>query len=80
MTQTDNTSLAYALADKWIEIILTNKPELLVTQFRSTTSTGDGQPDKPNYDGPINSARALAVFRQQLGNELSAQHLAAPDA
>ena len=74
MTQPDNTSHAYDLADKWIEIILANKPELLVTQFRSTVPVGDGQPEKSNYEGPINSARALALFRQQLGNELSAQH------
>lgn len=80
MTQPDKTSLAYTLADKWIEIILTNKPELLVTHFYPTVPAINGQPEAFNFNGAVNSARALAEFRQQLANALSAQYFAAPDA
>ena len=74
MTQLDNTSAAYDLADEWISIILSTNPELLVEKVRVMKEMGDGQPAQFNFEGITNRANALAEFRQQLGNALSAQH------
>lgn len=72
MTQQDNTSKAYALADEWISIILSTSPELLVEKV----GLHDYKDSKPvfNFQGVVDRARALAEFRQQLGNALAAQY------
>lgn len=74
MTQPDNTSAAYELADEWISIILSTNPELLVQKVQVMKEVGDGRPSQFNFEGITNRAKALAEFRQQLGNALSAQH------
>lgn len=79
MTQPDNTKHIYALVDKWIEIILTNKPELVVKPLFPIASEANGQPEAFDINGAINSARALAEFRLQLGNSLSAQYFSSSD-
>lgn len=75
MTQQDNTSKAYALADEWISIILSTSPELLVEKV----VVYDYQNSKGafNFQGVVDRAKALAEFRQQLGNALAAQHFPA---
>ncbi len=79
MTQPDNTSRAYDLADEWIRIILSTNPETLVHKVHLTKSNGDGRPPEFNFDGIVMSARALAEFRQQLANTLSTQHFTSQD-
>ncbi len=74
MTQSDNTSRAYDLADEWISIILSTAPEVLIHKVNPTKLPGDGRPGEFNFDGVLHSAKALAEFRQQLANALSAQH------
>lgn len=73
MSQTDNSSRAYALAEQWIEIILSTNPELLVNKINTEKIIGDGKPSEFNFDSVLRSARGLAEFRQQLGNALCAQ-------
>ena len=74
MTQQDNTSRAFELADEWISIILSTDPSLLVAKVMPTKEVGDGKPAVFNFDNAVNRAKALAEFRQQLGNALAAQH------
>lgn len=74
MTQPDNTTRAYELADEWIGIILSTDPELLVRKVNPTQSSHDGQTTEFNFNDAVHRARALAEFRQQLANALSAQH------
>lgn len=74
MTQQDNTSQAFELADEWISIILSTDPSLLVGKVSPTKDVGDGKPAVFNFDNAVNRAKALAEFRQQLGNALTAQH------
>ena len=74
MSQQDNTNRAYDLADEWISIILSTDPELLVGKVNPTINQGDGKPSEFNFDNAVHRARALAEFRQQLGNALAAQH------
>lgn len=74
MSDTNNADRAYALADAWIEIVLSTNPELLVEKLSPTVEVGDGKPAEFNFQGAVNRARALAEFRQQLGNALSSQH------
>lgn len=78
MTQQDNTSKAYALADEWISTILSTSPELLVEKV----ALYDYETSKAafNFQGVVDRARALAEFRQQLGNALAAQHFPTQDA
>lgn len=73
MAQQDNTSRAFELADEWISIILSTDPSLLVAKVFPTKEVGDGKPAVFNFDNAVNRAKALAEFRQQLGNALSAQ-------
>lgn len=80
MTQPDNTSRAYELADQWISIILATNPEALVTKPTPTKFQSDGRTTEFNFDGALHSAKALAEFRQQLANALSAQHFTPPAA
>ena len=79
MTQPDNTSRAYELADEWISIILSTDPSLLVAKVSPTKSEGNGEPAVFDFDNAVNRARALAEFRQQLGNALSVQHFPAAE-
>lgn len=79
MTQPDNTSRAYELADEWISIVLSTDPEVLVHKINPHKHIGDGNPPQFNFEGVLNSARALAEFRQQLANALSAQHFTPAD-
>jgi len=74
MTQQDNISHAYALADEWIRIILATSPEALVHKLNPDKQQGNGAPSVFNFEGVSRSAQALAEFRQQLANALSAQH------
>lgn len=74
MAEQDNTSQAYALADEWISIILSTDPSLLVGKVSPTKAAGDGKPAEFNFNDAVHRARALAEFRQQLGNALAAHH------
>lgn len=66
MTTHDANSMAAAeLADRYIEIVLSTKPELLVS-----VSTADAS----LYDVPAHAQR-VTQFRQQLINELRNQPL-----
>lgn len=78
MTQTDNTSAAYNLADEWISIILSTNPELLVEKVQTMQAVGGGQPAQFNFEGITHRAKALAEFRQQLGNALSMHPITSP--
>lgn len=74
MTPPDKTSRAYDLADQWISIILATNPEVLVNKPTPTKFPGNGAAPEFNFEGVLHSAKALAEFRQQLANALSAQH------
>lgn len=74
MTQPDNTSRAYELADEWISIVLSTQPELLVGKVHTTQFNQQTGADEFDFNNAVHRARALAEFRQQLANALSAQH------
>lgn len=72
MAEKDNMQKAYALADQWISVVLSTSPELLVEKVVATTHKN--QQPVLDFDGVVRRAQALAEFRQQLGNALSAQY------
>lgn len=74
MTQPDNTSRAYELADEWISIVLSTQPELLVGKVHTTQFNQQTGENEFDFNNAVHRARALAEFRQQLANTLSAQH------
>lgn len=70
MVQQDAAKLAAAeLADHYIEIILSTKPELLISHVGGSTDLGDIQA----------SASALGLFRFSLIQQLSDQPLPLAD-
>lgn len=64
-THDANTMAAAELADRYIEIVLSTKPELLVSTFTAEAAFHE----IPAY------AQRVAQFRQQLINELMNQPL-----
>lgn len=59
---------AAALADSYIQIILTTKPELLVPHAADSDSDGS-----PNAGSSMHQAQRITQFRQQLISQLEKQ-------
>lgn len=60
----DQQLAAAVVADKYIEILLSTKPEMLISHISHS-----------NDRGTLESAKQLTVFRQQLISGLSSQPL-----
>ena len=65
---TDAQLAAAALADSYIQIILTTKPELLISHVARSNDDGG-----PNAQSQLYQAQRITQFRQELINQLENQ-------
>lgn len=75
MSQDTNLLAAAELADRYIEIILSTSPELLVGAYVTQEAEDEDGESELVLDAISHRARALAEFRQQLIDNLSEQPL-----